>query len=269
MNFTPKSCLNGLKKFLIRAMLLVAASHGLSTSALAQTFSANQLQLHFGGGYRFGGNGAETTTRTMLEFQHFSAYTYGDLFFFADVYRDHQWDGTSNRVNFYGEGYAHLSAKSLEGIPFGEESFLADIGPGIGFNAGQDFLVAIYGARASFKVPGFSVLTFGVYAYDNQIDAYGRDLDTTYQATLVWDIPFAIGDQKFSTGGVLDLIGSQGVGVEEQIYFQPEIRWDVANALGQKAGSFDLGLRYVHFNNKYGVDGVDENAMSVFVSKKF
>ncbi|MEO5321879.1 hypothetical protein PV773_01020 [Mesorhizobium sp. CC13] len=259
---------NVIKNIILVLLFFSTIYVTFSDMASAQTFSANQIQLHFGSGYHFGGNGMDDTTRTMVELQHFSAYDYGDLFYFVDIYGDHKWDGASSRVGFYGELYGHMGLKSL-GVPIDDGSFLADIGPGVGINAGADFLVSLYGVRASFKVPGFSLLTFGVYAYDNQIDPYGRALDTTYQATLIWDIPFKVGAQKFSTGGVIDWIGPQGAGVERQIYFQPEVRWDIGSALGGKENSLEAGLRYVHFNNKYGVKDVDDNAFSVFVTKKF
>ena len=249
---------------------IAAAALGLcclGSSASAQFYQENSLGLFYGDGFRFGGNGIDETSRTMLEFQHFSAYNSGDLYLFFDSYRDHDWDGSSPRLDYYGEAYAHLSGKSL-GLSFGD-GVLSDIGLGVGLNAGNDFLVGIYGARASFKVPGFSVLTLGAYAYDNIVDPFNRNLDTTYQVTLVWDAPFTVGSQKFSTGGVVDWIGSQGSGVAKQVYFQPEVRWDVGNALGQKEGSFLAGLRYVHFRNKYGVEGVNDNAVSAFLLKKF
>lgn len=256
------------KKNYFIILTAILSSTFLIEQASAQVFSANQLQLHFGSGYRFGGNGAETTARTMVELQHLSIYEHGDLFYFVDIYGDHKWDGLSSRMGLYGELYGHVSAKSF-GMPLDDGAFLADVAPGFGINAGADFLVGMYGIRTSFKVPGFKFLSLGLYAYDNQIDPRGRDLDTTYLAKLLWDVPFSIGDQKFSTGGSLNWIGPQGAGAERQISFQPEIRWDVANALGAKENSYDVGLRYVYFNNTYGVKDVDQNALSFFVAKKF
>lgn len=164
--------------------------------------------------------------------------------------------------------FAHLSGKNL-GLSFGEDSFVKDVALGIGLNQGTDFTVGLIGARASFNVPGFRVLSLGLYAYDTTTDPLGRSLNTTHQATIVWDTPFDIGNQKFQFKGFVDFIGDRGSNVSEQVVFSPQLRWDAGHAMGQKPGKFHLGIEYTHFKNKFGVDAADENSTSVFAAFRF
>ena len=251
----------------LRGLLLCA---GLMTGAAAQAegFSFTEVQLHYGDGYLLGRNGLNETARTTITLEHFSAGKIGELFFFVDFFRDEDGPTTNTRSDQYGEIYGFLSGRNL-GLSFGDSGIVRDAGIELGLNQGTDFTVLLLGPRVNFNVPGFSVLTFGVYAYDNIDDPFNRNLDTTYQATVVWVFPFQIGNQKFSTQGFVDFIGSQGSGVDNQILFSPQLRWDIGNAFGGKEGRLTLGLEYNHWENKFGVNGVDEDSLSVFLAAKF
>jgi len=250
----------------------IAATAMVAVSMLAgsgvQAFSTTEAQLHFGDGYRLERNGLDETARTTITLEHFTAFEHGDVFFFVDLFSDHDGPSTNTQSSHYGEIYGHLNGSAL-GLSFGESGFISDIGPDFGINQGDDFLVGLYGLRASFKVPGFNVFTFGVYAYDNVTDPFDRNLDTTYQATFVWNAPFEVGSQKFSAQGFVDFIGDQGAGVDSQIVFSPQLRWDIGHAFGGAENKYNLGLEYTHFNNKFGVTGVHENSVSVFIAMKF
>src|SRR6056297_1412332 len=234
----------------------------------AEGFSFTEIQVHQGDGYLLGRNGFNETARTTVTLEHFSAGDIGELFFFVDFFKDHDGPSTNTESDQYGEIYAFLSGRNL-GLSFAESGFIRDAGLEIGLNQGTDFSVGLIGPRVNFNVPGFNVLTFGVYAYDNWDDPFDRNLDTTYQATLVWVLPFQIGSQKFSTQGFVDFIGSQGSGVANQVVFSPQLRWDIGNAFGGREGRSTLGVEYTHFDNKFGVSGVDEDSISAFLAAKF
>lgn len=249
---------------------------GLSMAAPAQAqFSTTEIQLHYGDEYKLGRNANfptfdNTTSRQTITLEHFSTNNIGDLFFFVDFFQDNDKlpDDSGTESDHYGEIYYHLHGSQF-GLDFGDSSPVSGLDLGVGLNQGTDFSVALAGPRLNFDVKGFRVLSLGVYAYNNFVDPFSRSLDTTYQATIVWDYPFQLGSQKFLAKGFVDFIGDQGSGVEEQIVFSPQFRWDIGHAAGMKEDKLHLGVEYTHFNNKFGVRGVDENSYSVFLGFKF
>lgn len=242
----------------ILALGLGIIGHGAHAEVL---FSAGEIQLHYGDGFHLGANGLHSTTRTTLTFEQYTLFDWGDLFYFVDLNKDHQ--GTGSKNSHYAEAWLHLSGKAM-GLTFPEGAFVKDVGPDFGINHGEDFLVIAPGVRADLNVSGFSVLTAGAYVYNNVDDPYDRDLDATYQITFVWDYPFKIGNENLSIRGFADFIGEQGDGFESQIVFSPQLRWDVG-----KEGGTILGLEYTYYKNKYGVNDVDDNSVSVFAALKF
>ena len=259
---------------LLGGLALVA---GLATSNAALAgFSTTEVQLHYGDNYKMGSNAnfatgfAEETQRETITLDHFSTNDIGDLFFFVDFFHDSNASQVPGRPESdqYGEIYYHLHGSNF-GLAFNEGSLVKGLDLGVGLNQGTDVSIALAGPRVSFNVPGFRVLSLGAYAYNNFVDPFDRSLDTTYQITLVWDAPFSIGSQKFLAKGFVDFIGSQGANVANQVVFSPQIRWDLGNAMGMKADKEHLGIEYTHFDNKFGISGVDEDSASIFVGFKF
>lgn len=251
--------------------LLKSAKHALSLSlatALMATaanadilFSTGEIELHYGDGYRFGANGSSTTSRTTLTVEQFTLFNWGDLYYFVDLFHDDQ--GTGRDTDHYAEVWAHLNG-GVFGLQFPTGGVVKDIGFDVGLNHGADFLVVAPGVRADLNLPWFDVLTFGAYAYENLDDPFNRSLDTTYQLSIVWDKTFKLGSENFAFRGFADWIGSQGSGVAHQIVASPQLVWDVG-----KEGGLSVGLEYTHFQNKFGVAGVDDNSVSAFVALKF
>jgi len=264
-----------LLKHIKQGLGLAALALGLMGSGASHAgFSTTEVQLHYGGGYRMGSNATfpgfpQKTDRATVTLDHFSTNDIGDLFFFVDFFVDNNDAPAADRAESdqYGEIYYNLHGKQL-GLDMGE-GFIKALDFGVGLNQGTDFSVGLVGPRVSFNVPGFRVLTFALTTYTNFVDPFDRDLDTTYQATVVWDAPFDIGNQKFQAKGFVDFIGDQGSGVDSQIVFSPQIRWDLGHAISRPAGKMHLGVEYTHFKNKFGITGVDENSASVFLGFRF
>lgn len=239
----------------------------LGNGAEAQNFSTTEVQLLYGDGFKLGRNGTSGTERVTATFEHFSTWAYGDTFFFVDINRDS--DGTGRKNDQYGEFWEHLSASKVLGANFGN-SFIRDVNLGFGANMGTDFLVAAVGPRVDLNMPGFDFLTLGLYAYENIDDPFDRNLDTTYQATIVWQAPLVDnGRLKVWTQGFVDFIGSQGSGVDDQIVFQPQLRLDLGQLMGGAPGKVDFGVEYAYFNNKFGVTGVDDNVLQAMLVFNF
>jgi len=261
-------------KKILRSLGLAALTISLSNGAAHAGFSTTEVQLHYGGGYKVGSNStfgsgfSETTDRATITLEHFSTNDNGDLFFFVDFFiDDSDAVGTNNQSDQYGEIYYTLHGKQF-GIDLGD-GFISALDFQVGLNQGTDFSVALVGPRVSFNVPGFQVLSLALTTYTNFDDPFDRNLDTTYQATVVWSAPFDLGSQKFQFQGFVDFIGDQSAGVDNQIVFSPQIRWDLGHAMGRPAGKIHLGVEYTHFNNKFGITGVDENSASIFLGLRF
>jgi len=252
---------------------LAALALGLSSGAAHAGFSTTEVQLHYGGNYKVGSNStfpgfAETTDRATITLEHFSTNDIGDLFFFVDFFIDDEDEvGANKKSDQYGEIYYTLHGKQF-GIDTGG-GFIKALDLQFGLNQGTDFSVALVGPRISFNVPGFQVLSLALTTYTNFDDPFDRNLDTTYQATVVWSAPFDLGNQKFQFQGFVDFIGDQNSGVDSQILFSPQIRWDLGHALGRPAGKMHLGIEYSYWKNKFGITGVDENSTSIFLGFRF
>ena len=254
---------------------LAAMALGLMGGGAAHAgFSTTEIQLHYGGNYKVGSNStfpafAEKTDRATVTLEHFSTNDIGDLFFFVDFFvdRNNAPAPGNSESDMYGEIYYTLHGKQF-GIDTGD-GFINALDFQFGLNQGNDFSVALVGPRVSFNVPGFQVLSLALTTYTNFVDPFDRNLDTTYQATVVWAAPFNIGNQKFKTQGFVDFIGDQGSGVDNQILFSPQIRWDLGYALGRPADKIHLGIEYSYWNNKFGITGVDENSASIFLGFRF
>lgn len=259
---------------LLGGLALVA---GLAAGNAAYAgFSTTEVQLHYGDGYRMGSNANfatnfdEDTQRETITLEHFSTNDIGDLFFFVDFTHDENNNKIAGRdeSDQYGEIYYHLHGSNF-GLTFDEGSLIQGLDLGIGLNQGTDVSIGLAGPRLGLNIPGFNFFTLAVYAYDNFEDPFNRNLDTTYQVTAVWNAPFEIGSQKFVAQGFVDFIGSQDKGVKSQIVFSPQLRWDIGHAMGRPENKIHLGVEYTHFDNKFGIKGVDEDSASIFLGLRF
>jgi len=257
---------------LAAALALALSATAFSDRAEAQNFATTEVAIlygdkSFGDGFFLGRNGFQETSRLTVTLEHFSTWAYGDNFFFVDVFKDFNGPASGRDTDFYGEIWEHFSAAKTLGLSFPENFFIRDVNLGFGLNAGTDVLIGAVGPRVDFNLPWFDFITLGVYAYDNWEDPFGRDLDTTYQVTIVWQAPLIRNDRiNLWTQGFVDFIGDQGP-VGSQIVWQPQVRLDVGQALGGNPGFVELGFEYNLFDDKFGVNGVQDDifqAMLVF-----
>jgi hypothetical protein len=79
-----------------------------------------------------------------------------------------------------------------------------------------------------------------------------------------WAYPIEIGGQKFSIEGHAEYIDSRdnefGGKVKSWILAQPQIRWDIGNALFGNPGKAYVGTELQYWNNKLGDGDTDEFA---------
>ncbi|WP_425046926.1 hypothetical protein [Primorskyibacter sp. S87] len=262
-------------KNLVAGMAL-AVTPVIASDAAAQNFSYTEFQLHYGDGFKEPGIVlSPESKRTVITLEHLSLRPWGDFFFFVDNNRNHDLKGTGYRQSDqYGEIYAHASTKNW-GANYGG-GFLRDILLGGGVNQGTDFTALLLGPKFSFNMPGFRAFTFALYAYDQVVDPVNRNVDTGYQATIVWDAPFELGSQKFLFKGFMDYISERDFSgpfsgkLADQVIFSPQLRWDIGYAMGGKSDKNWLGLEYNYFKNKFGnTQGTNENSLTLFYATRF
>lgn len=227
------------------------------------SFSKTEVQFLWGNDLQLGSLAPDTSSVVTITVEHFSTWSLGDNFFFLDI--ANETDGNTN-TSLYSEGYPYLSISKITGkkLSFGP---ILDFGPQIGYNAGNNDLVLLYGAKAYISIPGFEFFNIQTYAYHTVNDPLNRDLNTTFQITTAWSIPIKLSEKiKFTIQGFTDFIGPQGSGVASQFLTQPQLRLDIGRFLKfSDPARVQLGFEYSYWHNKFGVRGVNESAMQAMV----
>lgn len=228
-----------------------------SGSAMADSgpllWHSENVQLLRGSDYELGDN-----DRTIVTFEHASGWSWGDVFVFADFTAQDNGDR-----NAYGEISPRLSLSRLAGGQPSDEGLIRDTVLTVTYERGDEGLERyLAGAGVDLNLPGFRF--FRVHGYHR--DDPERD-GSTWQATVIWNRPFEIGDQSFLTEGFADIAGAEGWGVANQLYV-PRLLWDAGANFGRPDEVF-LGVEWQHWNNKFGVDGVTESVVQAQIKWVF
>jgi nucleoside-specific outer membrane channel protein Tsx len=160
--------------------------------------------------------------------------------------------GNGTTTSLYSEFSPRLSLGKISGkkLAFGPVKDVLLAGT---VEMGNGFHNYLYGVGFSLDLPKFAFFDLNVYVRN----ALGQK-GTTYQITPAWALPFSIGSAKLMFEGFADIAGSEGT-AKSNIDFQPRLLLDVGNYMGSP-DSIWLGVEYIYWHNKFGVDGVDEYA---------
>lgn len=226
----------------MRFIIFVLALSVFSVSAHAQIieWQSNNIQILNGTGFELSDDNRQTT----LTFEHADGWKYGDNFFYVDYNIDNEDD-----IN------AEFSPRlSLGKITNADLS----IGPV------KDFLIAatwekarrfdayLLGAGIDLEIPGFNFFQINLYARDNpDFDDYG------WQTTWVWSRPFTFAGMPLTFDGYFDYAEyEEGT---TNFFTQPQLLLDIGDALKlTEPGYAWIGIEYRYWNNKYGIEGVNE-----------
>ncbi|NOY13805.1 MAG: DUF5020 domain-containing protein [Deltaproteobacteria bacterium] len=221
----------------------VCGSVGNAVAGSAQWQSSN-IQYLYGNNFKLGDK-----TRSTITFEHANGWKYGDNFFFVDIGNADR-SGNTTQTNLYAEFSPRLSLGKITGkdLSFG---FVKDILLAGTLEAGEGFHNQLYGVGFSLDLPKFAFFELNIYVRDN----LNQD-GTTYQITPVWALPFSVGKVKLLFEGFVDYAGKEGTAVAN-FDAQPRLLVDVGNFWGAP-DSLYAGTEYIHWHNKFGVDGVDE-----------
>ncbi len=212
-----------------------------------------------------------TQNTLIITAQNASGWDWGDSFFFVDFLSAQSNRGSAfNIEDAYGELYLNFSSSKILGINYGD-GLLRDVGLIQGFNYGADPNVFKYlpGIRFSWNLPGFAFLNTDFMAYFDLspgVSSGGAPSETdSWMVDVNWAYPFALGSQKFSIEGHVEYIDGRrnefGGRVESWVLAQPQVRWDIGNALLGKADKFYVGIEFQYWRNKLGDKATDETAV--------
>ena len=256
-------------------------------SVSAETWSNTEVQLQaFGELERVGTGGTADTT--IITLQHAGGWEYGDNFFFID----HSRYNVNNDANFpvedssefYGEWYSNFSIGAITGkkLAFGP---VKDVGivAGANFAPEIDSMWLLPGVRFALDLPGFAFAQVDITGYTHQGGGSASspvftviDEDSSFMVDFAWAYPFKIGSTNWSIEGHLEYIdGRQQINnfgtveLESWVLFQPQIRLDLGEVLGNTPGKIFVGIEYQYWKNKLGEKGTNDNSAQFLAVWRF
>jgi nucleoside-specific outer membrane channel protein Tsx len=258
-----------------------------SIPAFSETWSKTEVQLQaFGELERVGTGG--TAEATILTFQHAGGWEYGDNFFFVD----HSRHSVNNDANFavadssefYGEWYSSFSLGAISGNDL-SLGIVKDFSLVIGSNFAPevDSMWVLPGVKLSLDLTGFAFASVTVTGFMHQGGGDSNsqvftivDEDSSFMVDFAWAYPFKIGSMNWTIEGHLEYINGRTqtsnfrtAELESWVLFQPQVRLDLGEVLGYKAGKLFAGIEYQYWKNKLGEKGTDDNALQMLIVWRF
>jgi len=261
----------------------------IGTALLATTFAVSSQaaiwsssEVHYSSGdYLNSDNDKHDVTTSILTFQHASGHKYGDNFFFVDHSRVK--DGNST---LYAEWYSNFSLGAISGndMSFG---MVKDVGLIAGFNFASDVDSTWFlpGVRLALDIPGFAFANLDMTAYNHvaggdKSDGVFTVVDETssYMLDFNWAYPFKMAGGSWSLEGHAEFIAGRDqinkysydkagkatpTKLESWILIQPQLRFDLGEALGNEAGNFFVGVEYQYWKNKLGAKDQNESTVQL------
>jgi nucleoside-specific outer membrane channel protein Tsx len=262
----------------------------IGTALLATTFAVSSQaaiwsssEVHYSSGdYLNSDNDKHDVTTSILTFQHASGHKYGDNFFFVDHSRVK--DGNST---LYAEWYSNFSLGAISGndMSFG---MVKDVGLIAGFNFASDVDSTWFlpGVRLALDIPGFAFANLDMTAYNHvaggdKSDGVFTVVDETssYMLDFNWAYPFKMAGGSWSLEGHAEFIAGRDqinkysydpntgkatpTKLENWILIQPQLRFDLGEALGNDAGNFFVGVEYQYWKNKLGAKDKNESMVQL------
>lgn len=197
--------------------------------------------------------GIAEDSKQIMTFEHASSFIIGDQFFFFDV------NLLDEDTYLYGEWHPRLSFNKTFGKDF-SFWFVKDIYIAHEQDYGEDFKRYFYGMSIDIDVPHASYFTFSVLVGgDPDVDG-----DST-EYTTAWSFPFGLGSWKFKFLGYVDFLTAENAFMSDQVQAQPQFLLDVGDIFGNPDAIF-AGVEYQYWDNKYGVEGVNESLVQFIVT---
>lgn len=227
-----------MNKYYLFVLLLSVPPFTLNAQTLWNDVS---LSLLGGSHYKVGEN-----QRTIATFELASGHTWGDSFLFVD--RIHPNDG---KHTTYTEWSPRVTVLNRQNSVF-ENIYVAST-----IEAGDGFTHYLLGLGTNIKIPGFRFFKANVYHRNND------NKDNGSQITLAWAVPFG----HVLYDGFIDYVPSAGSS-ETSMNFTSQLKYNLSSVLGLKTHLY-VGVEYVYWNNKFGIEGIDERNINWLIKYHF
>jgi nucleoside-specific outer membrane channel protein Tsx len=268
-----KAELHGPERCAVRALTVALALASGAVSAQNGGYSSWNLQGLHGAGFQEPGNPRDVG-KAIVTVENSAGWSWGSSFFFVDLI--HSTANDAGATELYAEWFPSLSLGKTTGndLAIGP---IKDVSLTMGLNAGRkntgaNPLVYLPGVTLDLSLPGFAFASIAAFAYIDRGEINNGQSNgchaTGFQVTPAWLLPISIGTADFQFGGFVDYISSHG-NCAAQVLSQPQLTIDAGAAFGGKPGKFHAGVEYQYWNNKFGIEGLDEHFPQLLVMYKF
>ena len=249
--------LQSIKKPLTCAIVAIAALGAMSNSQAKQLFGGTSISALYGTDYEL----VPEETLTTMTLEHASTHTWGGVFFFVDR---HQGKEDASGKEFK-ETYGELAPK-LKLATF-DNSFIKQVNLAGQYEFGsnssgfsQDNVLIGLGVDLNVPIPGMKYASASIYHAFND-DTFSDADDQQITLTYGWE------KNNFVIDGYVDYSFNND-DKADQLHINPQIKYNLQEVLGID-NRLEVGMEYSYWNNKYGNDGVDQNAASALVKYHF
>lgn len=243
---------------IVASCALASAAAFTQAAPIWQDFSITGL---YGENYAFpfaGDNNQQTT----VTFEYTAKLKYGDFFAFAD--RTHSDSG--NATYFEASPRVSLGAITGQKLELGPIKDVLVAGTWEGNSAnypGSDFNNYLYGFGFDLAIPKFQYAQINLYKADNE-----KGTPDDYQLTLVYGVPFTIGQEDFLVDGFLDWSTAEENGHASELNWTTQWKWNAGKHISPETKLY-VGIEHSVWNNKYAVKDNNENNVSALVKYHF
>ncbi len=242
-----------------RAVYKIACIMGLSIiTALplqAADWSNTNVQLLNGSGHELGAD-----RRTIFTIENATGWKYGDTFFFMDVTDPFDTEDSS----IYAEFSPRFSLSKLTGSKM-SYGIVKDVMIASTLEMGEGVRGYLLGVGLPLDLSGFAFANVNIYGRKSERSFATEDTDTGAQVTLTWNRPITLGSAKLNFEGFFDYAFSENGGSspkEDNIVAAPRLMLNLGK-------NIQVGVEHQIWRNKFGIDGVDEDATQAIVKWTF
>ncbi|MFS4458550.1 DUF5020 domain-containing protein [Bdellovibrio sp. HCB2-146] len=222
------------------AFLLPFSSH-------AADWQQTEFQILHGDSYKAPGD--TTYSKTVFTFNHVSSWAYGSNFFFFDI----SSPDTDDNTTYYGEFSPAFSLTKM-GLMKEPDSVVKDILLQLNYELPQGPAKRAALAGVTIEWKDISIDYFATqFLYRDTLANDGH----TGQFTIVWLKRFGGDSFPVEFSGFLDWAGQEGT-IKDNLQTQPSLLYDFSKKTAGKV-PLKLGVEWLYWKNKYGIDGLDES----------
>lgn len=235
-----------------KTLLTLASAALLSTSVQAEQFWAdNSVSVLYGSSYiePFVNGPDDELSYTTLTLEHVSGHSWGGLFYFVDR---HSGEGFTDTYIEFSPTY---TLTKMDGA-------VSSVSAAYTLESGGGFDNHLVGASVGLSVPGMDYLNVNLYRAMN--DSLGIDKGDDNLFSVI----YGYSNGNLTIDGFMDYRfgndGNQFGDIEDSMNLTPQITYNLAPMLGLK-NKLKIGVEYSYWTNKFGVDGADQNAVSLLL----